>query len=157
MIKLIRQKSLKSPWGNSVLGLGLDIWDLKVLSLGLDHEAHVLGLGLGNKGQILGLGLGFWDLSLLTSLQILRNTYVQRCHLSKQYKTTTQSYRSFRQGGAPVFNTLVQGEPLNSGPGNLALSKLESSLYRMVLILSLIHIWRCRRSTLCRSRWSPYH
>ena len=26
-----------------------------------------------------------------------------------------------------------------------------------VLYLSLIHIWRCRRSTLCRSRWSPYH
>ena len=26
-----------------------------------------------------------------------------------------------------------------------------------VLKLSLIHIWRCRRSTLCRSRWSPYH
>ena len=25
------------------------------------------------------------------------------------------------------------------------------------LTLSLIHIWRCRRSTLCRSRWSPYH
>ena len=25
------------------------------------------------------------------------------------------------------------------------------------LQLSLIHIWRCRRSTLCRSRWSPYH
>ena len=26
-----------------------------------------------------------------------------------------------------------------------------------ILNLSLIHIWRCRRSTLCRSRWSPYH
>ena len=26
-----------------------------------------------------------------------------------------------------------------------------------LLHLSLIHIWRCRRSTLCRSRWSPYH
>ena len=26
-----------------------------------------------------------------------------------------------------------------------------------VIVLSLIHIWRCRRSTLCRSRWSPYH
>ena len=25
------------------------------------------------------------------------------------------------------------------------------------IVLSLIHIWRCRRSTLCRSRWSPYH
>ena len=23
--------------------------------------------------------------------------------------------------------------------------------------LSLIHIWRCRRYPLCRSRWSPYH
>ena len=26
-----------------------------------------------------------------------------------------------------------------------------------LLDLSLIHICRCRRSTLCRSRWSPYH
>ena len=26
-----------------------------------------------------------------------------------------------------------------------------------IYMLSLIHIWRCRRSTLCRSRWSPYH
>ena len=25
------------------------------------------------------------------------------------------------------------------------------------LVLSLIHIWRCRRYSLCRSRWSPYH
>ena len=25
------------------------------------------------------------------------------------------------------------------------------------LELSLIHIWRCRRSYACRSRWSPYH
>ena len=24
-------------------------------------------------------------------------------------------------------------------------------------ILSLIHVWRCRRSYACRSRWSPYH
>ena len=24
-------------------------------------------------------------------------------------------------------------------------------------LLSLIHIWRCRRDVLCRSRWSPYH
>ena len=25
------------------------------------------------------------------------------------------------------------------------------------IYLSLIHIWRCRRSYACRSRWSPYH
>ena len=30
--------------------------------------------------------------------------------------------------------------------------RVQSTFY-----LSLIHIWRCRRSTLCRSRWSPYH
>ena len=30
-------------------------------------------------------------------------------------------------------------------------------LFLLSLLLSLIHIWRCRRSTLCRSRWSPYH
>ena len=29
--------------------------------------------------------------------------------------------------------------------------------YYTDLILSLIHIWRCRRSYACRSRWSPYH
>ena len=32
-------------------------------------------------------------------------------------------------------------------------ASIDYSFYR----LSLIHIWRCRRSTLCRSRWSPYH
>ena len=30
-------------------------------------------------------------------------------------------------------------------------------LYRICLLLSLIHIWRCRRIERCRSRWSPYH
>ena len=27
----------------------------------------------------------------------------------------------------------------------------------MLVYLSLIHIWRCRRASMCRSRWSPYH
>ena len=27
----------------------------------------------------------------------------------------------------------------------------------LVFDLSLIHIWRCRRYAVCRSRWSPYH
>ena len=34
------------------------------------------------------------------------------------------------------------------------LNKLESPSPRD---LSLIHIWRCRRYAVCRSRWSPYH
>ena len=32
-----------------------------------------------------------------------------------------------------------------------------SHFYTVIIYLSLIHIWRCRRSTLCRFRWSPYH
>jgi len=39
----------------------------------------------------------------------------------------------FRQG-APVFDTAVWSEPLNSIPRNLAPNKLEKSLWRMVLI-----------------------
>ena len=31
------------------------------------------------------------------------------------------------------------------------------NLVTRTLFLSLIHIWRCRRSYACRSRWSPYH
>ena len=35
--------------------------------------------------------------------------------------------------------------------------KMSLDLLKGLWSLSLIHIWRCRRSTLCRSRWSPYH
>ena len=31
------------------------------------------------------------------------------------------------------------------------------SLSGVLVYLSLIHIWRCRRLLTCRSRWSPYH
>ena len=44
------------------------------------------------------------------------------------------------------------------GPiGPYILTKDEVKDYDNLNMLSLIHIWRCRRSTLCRSRWSPYH
>ena len=35
--------------------------------------------------------------------------------------------------------------------------QLLSEFGRLVHLLSLIHIWRCRRRRECRSRWSPYH
>ena len=31
------------------------------------------------------------------------------------------------------------------------------STWAIYSMLSLIHIWRCRRIERCRSRWSPYH
>ena len=47
---------------------------------------------------------------------------------------------------------------LNQYPIFLYISQIcEISVSDALLALSLIHIWRCRRSTLCRSRWSPYH
>ena len=36
-------------------------------------------------------------------------------------------------------------------------SSLEPSAQVNLKPLSLIHIWRCRRYAVCRSRWSPYH
>ena len=49
-----------------------------------------------------------------------------------------------------VFATLFSPSP------SIRCSLISHSL-DAVIVLSLIHIWRCRRSTLCRSRWSPYH
>ena len=41
--------------------------------------------------------------------------------------------------------------------GQFKLIQIESYLWYVMYILSLIHIWRCRRIERCRSRWSPYH
>ena len=52
---------------------------------------------------------------------------------------------------------------VSSKQDNKAISALTVALkntYRYTctfIHLSLIHIWRCRRSYACRSRWSPYH
>ena len=51
------------------------------------------------------------------------------------------------------FNKNLEGTCFT--PNSLA--KGEFRNFKLVDKLSLIHIWRCRRSTLCRSRWSPYH
>ena len=48
--------------------------------------------------------------------------------------------------GVLVFNTVVRGESLNSGPGNLTLKKLEESLYCVVLIYWQIIISFCHNA-----------
>eukprot|EP00826_Nyctotherus_ovalis_P061968 TRINITY_DN8885_c0_g1_i1.p2 TRINITY_DN8885_c0_g1~~TRINITY_DN8885_c0_g1_i1.p2 ORF type:complete len:179 (-),score=35.03 TRINITY_DN8885_c0_g1_i1:8-544(-) len=45
---------------------------------------------------------------------------------------------------------LTHGDKLSS-------HELEEAIARMTTELSLIHICRCRRYAVCRSRWSPYH
>ena len=49
------------------------------------------------------------------------------------------------------YKILEAGDINLDRPGSFKLGTMD------VEVLSLIHIWRCRRSTLCRSRWSPYH
>ena len=48
---------------------------------------------------------------------------------------------------------------VRSDSTNIITNRIEENVMniRTNIRLSLIHIWRCRRSTLCRSRWSPYH
>ena len=47
--------------------------------------------------------------------------------------------------------------PIKALTHSLTQSCDQMSCYRKPVELSLIHIWRCRRDVLCRSRWSPYH
>ena len=53
--------------------------------------------------------------------------------ISQRFKVIADYWSNLRLG-VHVFNTLIRDEPLNSGPQSLALKKLASSLYRMVLI-----------------------
>ena len=39
----------------------------------------------------------------------------------------------------------------------IQLSIFQLPAVKLLEVLSLIHIWRCRRIERCRSRWSPYH
>ena len=68
-----------------------------------------------------------------------------------------------------VLDSYHRGCGFDTHPGPIA-SNLEQSLPSVLspsctrpvadgwpLMLSLIHIWRCRRIERCRSRWSPYH
>ena len=51
--------------------------------------------------------------------------------------------------GAQTVVSLLQTIQIKQGVSFIAANK--------VYTLSLIHIWRCRRGSRCRSRWSPYH
>ena len=69
------------------------------------------------------------------------------------------------------WNVVKFGDFGGLGGGNGAFTRSSSNTKRILglfrcisrpnryfsLKLSLIHIWRCRRYAVCRSRWSPYH
>ena len=55
-------------------------------------------------------------------------------------------------GMRPIESLSLRWSDINLEDGSLLKRKTKSGKN-----LSLIHIWRCRRYSLCRSRWSPYH
>eukprot|EP00826_Nyctotherus_ovalis_P040410 TRINITY_DN3986_c0_g1_i9.p3 TRINITY_DN3986_c0_g1~~TRINITY_DN3986_c0_g1_i9.p3 ORF type:complete len:135 (+),score=25.36 TRINITY_DN3986_c0_g1_i9:605-1009(+) len=58
----------------------------------------------------------------------------------------------------PSFFSVTMPEILGGGDRwNIQRTGGDNNELRTGMDLSLIHICRCRRSTLCRSRWSPYH
>ena len=92
---------------------------------------------------------------------------------SKQYSTLSQRSKSLEPPNSTLRsakdpNLLNLQTVLNTQPKIQTswTSKQYSTLSQRskppeppnrTLHLSLIHIWRCRRDVLCRSRWSPYH
>ena len=88
-----------------------------------------------------------------TDLAHLRNSWVpESINHQSINQSTNQSihptiHRTMKLPSVPQTNEMIWAA---SGP-NFTI------LWGHVEELSLIHIWRCRRSTLCRSRWSPYH
>ena len=98
--------------------------------------------------------------AILSILRTAGYTFIPSCHknffkfwwdedLSSLTEASVDSDKMWKYAGKP-----------RSGP---IFSKRQScrlqyrQRLRQAQRLSLIHIWRCRRSTLCRSRWSPYH
>ena len=81
-------------------------------------------------------------------------TVYQNPNAYEEYGLVSVQNESQPGGQLGILTTLKLGTPvlrLRFMPG---LSFQEKTLtYR----LSLIHICRCRRYSLCRSRWSPYH
>ena len=56
-----------------------------------------------------------------------------------------------------IFQVICSANAAAHGLASFAWRWVSNVTVVGLMTLSLIHIWRCRRSTLCRSRWSPYH
>ena len=101
-----------------------------IYSLG---ASNVPSLATSSKGvkdtEWISLGQKYWA-----------NNIWSNKHLSKQQNTKSNDRRTDKW--KTICSLFFKGGHKN---------KIE------LVGLSLIHIWRCRRYAVCRSRWSPYH
>ena len=92
--------------------------------------------------------------------KVIVNQFIhRRCELI--YRVSLLIYHGVRFRNRP--NLSCNWPTSSSRPTQAACTRGVQKVNNMTIMciifcnLSLIHIWRCRRSTLCRSRWSPYH
>ena len=70
----------------------------------------------------------------------------------------TETCASFNNEDWWDADTYLQVKPsMRQWKGTFITSHAWTAAKRYRSSLSLIHIWRCRRYAVCRSRWSPYH
>ena len=65
--------------------------------------------------------------------------------------TEEQTASLFDNGTLPQSDDCYRAKDVEEMSGHFLMFN------KMLHTLSLIHIWRCRRASQCRSRWSPYH
>ena len=92
----------------------------------------------------------------------LQTIHLSPCHFAGSYAGVWQSLHRWHTGWGrtlPVgcWRQLHQFHPPPSLLPWTCCGHSSHSAVCTVHLLSLIHIWRCRRLLRCRSRWSPYH
>ena len=128
-----------------------------------------LHTGTTSLGPVDGrLSVSFITIWGSTRLRAIPSTFVIVCPFCEAFWPLQWRFWGFHWGGTlssgghttntvalnnRVCNRLYQIIHINYTHKHIHTSKFIS----YYVMLSLIHIWRCRRSTLCRSRWSPYH
>eukprot|EP00826_Nyctotherus_ovalis_P007911 TRINITY_DN12035_c0_g1_i7.p1 TRINITY_DN12035_c0_g1~~TRINITY_DN12035_c0_g1_i7.p1 ORF type:complete len:112 (-),score=20.49 TRINITY_DN12035_c0_g1_i7:25-360(-) len=55
------------------------------------------------------------------------------------------------------LNNITENKTINTRMARNSSANLINLISHTIKKLSLIHICRCRRYAVCRSRWSPYH
>ena len=88
-----------------------------------------------------------------------QTTFINVTHhtlsISKLRKAKNTSRVVQRKRAGPITKRSVDGNHSLLCMNNLVF-EINNFKWK-VIMLSLIHIWRCRRRLRCRSRWSPYH
>ena len=78
-------------------------------------------------------------------------------HKGKRQQKEQHTWQPYTQHGTQTMKTVVMSVQARYQVDGASERQVHSTHQSLKVELSLIHIWRCRRSTLCRSRWSPYH